>query len=95
MPASAVVVEGVATDDLGALEALEVGEVVLSVPSPETLTREPGDVRHVVADAGPGSDPLVIEIEVAEELRADELAVLLEATRHSPRAVLVRVLREL
>jgi hypothetical protein len=89
------VVEGVPTDDRGVLEALDVGEVVLSVPSPETLTREPDDVRRVVADAGPGSDPLVIEIEVAEELRADELAVLLQATRRSPRAVLVRVLREL
>lgn len=87
-------VEGAPTDEHGVLAPLDVGEVVLSVPSPETLRREPDEVRHVVADAGPVSEPLVIEIEAAEELRGEELIVLVEAARNSPHAVLLRVLRE-
>jgi hypothetical protein len=88
------VVEGVPTDQRGVLEPLDVGDVVLSVPSPESLRREPENVRRVVDGAGAGSEPLVIEIEAAEELRADELAALVEAARDAPRTVLVRVLRE-
>jgi hypothetical protein len=94
VPDGALVIEAGATDDHGVLEALDVGEVVVSVPSPETLTREPGEVREVIAQAGPGSEPLVIEIEAAEELTGKELAVLLEAAASSSRAVLVRIVRE-
>ena len=94
VPDGAVVIEAGATDDQGVLEAYDVGEVVVSVPSPEALTREPDEVREVIAKAGPGSEPLVIEIEAAEELTDKELAVLLDAAGRSSRAVLVRIVRE-
>jgi hypothetical protein len=94
VPAGAFVVEAGNTDEHGVLEALEVGEVVLSVPSPEALTRDPAAVRHVIADAGPGNAPLVIEIEAAEELTGEELALLVQTAEQSPRPVLVRVVRE-
>jgi hypothetical protein len=89
-----LVVEAGVTDERGVLEPLDVGEVVLSVPSPEALTREPDVVHQVIGHASPGSEPLVIEIEAAEELSGEELALLVETARHSPRAVFVRVLRE-
>jgi len=38
-------------------------------------------------------EPLVIVVEVAEELRDDELAAVIEATPHAPRAVILRVIR--
>jgi hypothetical protein len=44
----------------GNLDAPPRGEVVLSVPSPESLSREPEDVRRVLADAGTGVEPLVV-----------------------------------
>jgi hypothetical protein len=53
------------------------GEVVLSVPSPETLERERDEVRRVIAHAGTGTEPLVVEVEAAEELRDDELAAVI------------------
>jgi hypothetical protein len=48
----------------------------------------------VIAQAGPGTEPLVIEIEAAEEFASEQLALLVEAAQRSRRAVLVRVLRE-
>lgn len=87
-------VEAGPTDEHGVLEALGVGEVILSLPSPAALTREPDEVHHVIAQAGPGTEPLVIEIEAAEELAGEELALLVQAAQRSRRAVLVRVLRE-
>ncbi len=88
-----IVVETGATDAEGNLEALSGGEVVLSVPSPEGLAREAGEVRRVIAQAGTGTAPLVVVIEAAEELRDDELAPVLEATAHTSRAVILRVIR--
>jgi hypothetical protein len=70
------------------------GEVVLSVPSPETLERERDEVRRVIAGAGSGTDPLVVEVEAAEELRDEELAAVVEAAGHTSRAVILRVLRD-
>jgi hypothetical protein len=70
------------------------GEVVLSVPSPETLDREREEVRRVIAQAGIGTEPLVVEVEAAEELRDDELAAVVEAARRASRAVILRVLRD-
>ena len=70
------------------------GEVVLSVPSPETLDRERDEVRRVIAHAGTGTEPLVVEVEAAEELRDEELAAVIEAAEHSTRAVILRVLRD-
>jgi hypothetical protein len=83
-PPSGVVVSGLATG----------GEVVLSVPSPETLERERDEVRRVIAQAGTGTEPLVVEVEAAEELREEELAAVVEAAEHSSRAVILRVLRD-
>ncbi len=90
----AVVVEGGLTDGEGHLEPTAAGEVVLSVPSPEGLVREADEVRRVLDLAGTGVQPLVVEVEAAEELREDELAVVLEAARHAKRAVILRIIRD-
>jgi hypothetical protein len=82
------------TDDTGGLEVAGPGQVVLSVPSPETLAREPAEVRRVIAQAGTGVEPLVVEVEAAEELRDDELAAVLDAAGHTERAVILRVMRD-
>ena len=78
-------------DAEGRLEAPEAGQVVLSVPSPETLAREPDDVRRVIAGAGTGVEPLVVVVEAAEQLREDELAAVVDAARRTPRTVILRV----
>jgi hypothetical protein len=89
-----VVVESGPTDSEGNLEADVAGEVVLSLPSPEGLSREADEVRRVIAQAGTGVEPLVIVIEAAEELRDEELAPALAATAHTSRAVILRVIRD-
>ena len=68
--------------------------MVLSVPSPEALGREAGEVRRVIAGAQKGVEPLVVVVEAAEELRDDELAAVLEAAGHASRPVILRVLRD-
>jgi hypothetical protein len=88
-----VVVEAGPTDADGHLEALP-GQVVLSLPSPEALQREAGEVRHVIAGAGTGVEPLVVVVEAAEELREEELAALLDAAGHTSRAVILRIIRD-
>ena len=75
----------------GRIAPPDTGHVVLSVPSPETLTREPENVRRVIDGAGAGDDPLVVVIEAAEELREDELAVVLDAADRTPRPVVLHV----
>jgi hypothetical protein len=62
------------------------------VPSPETLSREADEVRRVIAQAGEGVEPLVVVIEAAEELRQDELAVVLDAAGRGSRPVILRVI---
>jgi hypothetical protein len=89
-----VVVEAVRADAQGQLESPTVGKVVLSVPSPEALAREAGEVRRVVAGAGAGAEPLVVEVDAAEELRDDELAAVVDAAGHTSRAVILRILRD-
>jgi hypothetical protein len=89
-----VVAESGPTDAEGNLEAAAAGEVVLSLPSPEALEREAGQVRRVIAHAGTGTEPLIVEIEAAEELRESELAALLDATSHASRAVILRIVRD-
>jgi hypothetical protein len=89
-----VVVETGYTTADGHLEPSDVGEVVLSVPSPEALAREAEEVHRVIAHAGAGVEPLVLVVEAAEELREDELAVVLEAAGHAPRPVILRLLRD-
>jgi hypothetical protein len=92
--AGQVVVELGPADDEGNLEPPGAGEVVLSVPSPETLAREADEVRRVIAQAGTGVEALVVEVEAADELREEELAAVLEASGHTPRAVILRVIRD-
>lgn len=89
-----VVVEVGPADARGHLEPPAAGQVVLSVPSPEALAREAGEVRRVVAGAGEGTEPLVVVVEAAEELRDDELVALLDAAGHASRAVILRIMRD-
>jgi hypothetical protein len=88
-----VVVETGVTDAEGALEPPAAGEVVLSVPSPEALAREAAEVERVIARAGTGVEPLVVEVEAAEELREDELAAVLGPAARAARPVILRVIR--
>jgi hypothetical protein len=88
-----ILVEIGATDDEGNLEPPLGGEVVLSVPSPEALAREADEVRRVIAHAGTGEEPLVVVVEAADELRDEELAPTLEASGHTSRPVILRVIR--
>jgi len=89
-----VVVEVGPTDAEGHLEATAAGQVVLSLPSPEALEREAGEVRRVIGQAGTGVEPLVVVVEAAEELREDELAAVLDAASHTSRAVILRIVRD-
>lgn len=89
-----VVVERFAADEAGHLDPPDVGEVVLSVPSPETLVRERDEVGRVIAQAGSGVPPLVVVIEAAEELRDEELQAVLGAAERSARPVILRVIRD-
>jgi hypothetical protein len=91
--AGAIVVEALEPDAEGNLDPPPAGEVVLSVPSPESLSREPDEVREIVSHAGAGTEPLVLVIEVAEELRDEELAAVLDAASRAPRPVILRVIR--
>lgn len=88
------VVEAGPADEAGALVPPDHGEVVLSVPSPEALARKRDEVRRVIADAGQGVEPLVVEVKAAEELRDEELAVLVEAAKENPRPVILRIIRD-
>jgi hypothetical protein len=90
----AAVVEREQPDEQGNLEPPSAGEIVLSVPSPEGLSRDPDQVRRVIATAGTGTEPLVIVIEDAEELREEELAPVAQAAARSSRAVILRVIRD-
>jgi hypothetical protein len=78
----------------GAVEPEDAGKVVLSLPSPEGLRREPETVRRVIDEAGEGPEPLIVELEVAEHLREDELQVVIEAAARTSRAVILRVMRD-
>jgi hypothetical protein len=78
----------------GHLEPPAAGQVVLSLPSPEALERQADEVRRVLGRAGTGVDPLVVVIEAAEELRQDELAILVDAASHASRPVILRVIRD-
>ena len=89
----AVLAETGDTDKQGVLVPPVAGEVVLSVASPEALSREPAEVSRVIARAGTGTQPLVVVIEAAEELRDEELAAVVGAAARSPRPVILRVIR--
>ena len=86
-----VVLDPVAAEPDGRLGPAETGEVVMSVLSPEALTRDQQQVRDVIRMAA-GAGPLVIIVQAAEELREDELAVVLDAAARSRRDVVLRVM---
>jgi hypothetical protein len=86
-----VVVDQVAAEPGGRLGPPETGEVVMSVLSPEALTRDQQQVRDVIRHAA-GAGPLVIIVEAAEELREDELAVVVDAAARGRRDVVLRVM---
>jgi hypothetical protein len=88
-----VVVEVGATDAQGSLNPPAAGQVVLSVPAPAALTRDPDAVRRVIDQAGTGVAPLVVEIEAAEALAEAELKLILDAAGNATRPVILRVLR--
>lgn len=87
-----VLVQTGPTDEEGNLEQ-HVGEIVLSVPSPEELARHPDDVERVLRGAGPSTSPLVVVVEAAEALQEDEAAPVVAAARRAPRPVILRVVR--
>jgi hypothetical protein len=89
-----VVLNVLPADPHGHLEPPAAGQVVLSVPSPEALSREAAEAQRVVARAGTGVEPLVIIVEAAEELREEELAAVVEAAGHTSRRVILRVMRD-
>ena len=87
-----VVLDQMAAEPDGRLGPPETGEVVMSVLSPEALTRDQQEVRDVIRHAAAGAGPLVIIVQAAEELREDELAVVLDAAAHARRDVVLRVM---
>jgi hypothetical protein len=89
-----VVLDHVAREAGGRLPPPEAGEIVMSVPSPEALAREPDEVRDVIRNAPEEHEPLVIIVEAAEELREEELAVVLDAAAGTNRPVIVRVMAD-
>jgi hypothetical protein len=68
------------------------GEVVLSVLAPEALTREPAEVNAAVSRATDPDLPPVIIVEAAEELREEQLAVLVTAATRANRVAIVRII---
>jgi hypothetical protein len=86
-----VVIEQLPADEDGRITPPEAGEVVLSFLSPEALRRDPEQVRREIAEVEPNEPPVVV-LDVAEELREDELAVLLQAAEQAGRTVILCVL---
>jgi hypothetical protein len=87
-----VVLEHLAANVDGELPPPRAGEIVLTVPSPETLRREPAEVRRVISAAAADGGPLVVLIEGAEYLRDDELDAVLDAAAETERVVILRIL---
>jgi hypothetical protein len=89
-----VVLDHVEPDETGRLGPPEAGEIILSVLSPEALRREPEQIRDVIQSAPEESQPLVILVEAAEELREDELVVVADAAASAHRPVILRVMAD-
>jgi hypothetical protein len=89
-----VVLDHVVGDASGNIGPPEASEIVMSVPSPEALTRDQQEVRVAVSQTEAGDEPLMIVVEGAEELREDELAVVLDAARRADRLVIVRIMAD-
>ncbi|HEY6277034.1 MAG TPA: hypothetical protein VIX86_11950 [Streptosporangiaceae bacterium] len=89
-----VLLEHVPPEPDGRLGPPAAGEIVMSVLSPEALTREPDQVRDVISNAPDRHQPLVIIVQAAEELREDELAAVLDAAAGVDRPVIMRVIAD-
>jgi hypothetical protein len=89
-----VVLDHIETDVNGRLDPPPAGEVILSVPSPEALRRDRQELDDAIEQAVTGGEPLVIVVEGAEELREDELAVVLDAADRADRVVILRVMTD-
>jgi len=89
-----IVVDLLAAEEDGRLGPPEAGEVVMSVPSPEALSRDQQEVRDVIERTPASAEPLVIIVEAAEEVREDELAAVLDAADRAGRTVIVRVMAD-
>ena len=66
----------------------------MSVLSPEALSREPDEVRDVIGHAPDDREPLVIIVQAAEELREEELGVVLDAAARANRRGIVRIMAD-
>ena len=88
-----VVLDHVLPGPDGRLEPPEASEIVMSVPSPEGL-RQPSEVRDVIEQAPDEHEPLVIIVEAAEELREEELAVVVDAAERAQRLVIIRIMAD-
>lgn len=89
-----VVIEHATTDSEGRLEAVEAGQALLTLPSPEAIEREADEVRRVIGQAGTGVEPIVLVLETGEELTEEQLQIVLGAAAHSSRAVILRVIAD-
>ena len=77
----------------GRLEPPEASEIVMSVLSPQAL-RQPSEVRDAIELAPEKHRPLMIIVEAAEELREEELAVVVDAAERAHRQVIVRIMAD-
>jgi hypothetical protein len=85
------VVERLTADVDGTITPPEAGQVVLSFLSPEALRRQADQVRREIRPDD-ASEPPVVVIEVAEYLREDELAALVQAAEDASRTVILCIL---
>jgi hypothetical protein len=88
-----VVLDHVLAGADGRLEPPEASEIVMSVPSPEAL-RQPTEIRDVIEQAPDKRKPLMIIVEAAEELREEELAVVVDAAERAHRLVIIRIMAD-
>jgi hypothetical protein len=92
LAARGIVRRPVEPDERGRIEPPDPGRIVAGFPSPEALVRERAEVRAAVAAAGRGSEPLVITLEAASELRDEELDAALQAAGRAERPVILAIL---
>ena len=88
-----VVLDHVRAGADGRLEPPEASEIVMSVLSPEAL-RQPSEVRDAIGQAPDEHEPLMIIVEAAEELREEELAVVVDAAERAHRLVIIRIMAD-
>jgi hypothetical protein len=87
-----VILDHLPADSRGRIIAPPAGEVIVSVLSPEALAREAEQISRQIREAPAGGEPLVIQVQAAEELREEELAAVLDAAASTGRVVLLRIL---